>query len=287
MLSNFFRLDGTPATHDEGNAMPSMSPGDEVTNKLFRGTKWGRPRMAIKGVTFRNVSIANMELFKITFTNCHFEDCIFKGSRFHDVEFHKCKFVNCNMWKSKFEQCYLDPLTIHLDGRYKVEASNVGVTMYHSLLANYADERQDAFFAIADIEFRRWKRYQLCYEIRKKNIDFLPGHWERFKSWIYDGLAGYGYKPVRLFIFTIIGFLSVSVFNHFVIGGDLLVNGERPASASFVDSIYYSFSILTVLGFSTVVPDGSFAKLLTTFEALAAIGWLAIFTSVLVKRFLR
>ncbi len=69
MLSNFFRLDGTPTTHDEGNAMPSMSPGDEVTNMLFRGTKWGRPRMAIKGVTFRNVSIANMGVYPLGIGN--------------------------------------------------------------------------------------------------------------------------------------------------------------------------------------------------------------------------
>lgn len=287
MLSNFFRLDGTPVTHEEGTAMPSMSPGDEITNTQFRGKIWGKPRVSIKEVTFRNVSIENMELFQITFTSCIFEDCIFKGSRFHEVEFHKCRLLNCNMWKAKFEQCYLDPATIFLDSRYRIDASNVGVTMYQSLLANYANERQDAFFAQADIAFRRWKRYQLSYEIRKKNIDFIPGQWGRLKSFTYDVLAGYGYKPGRLFLFTVVGFLAVSVFNHFAIGGDLFVNGQRPPSASLVDSIYYSFSVLTVLGFSTVVPNGAFAKLLTVFEALAAIGWLSIFTSVLVKRFLR
>jgi Ion channel/Pentapeptide repeats (9 copies) len=287
MLNNFFKLDGTPVSHEEGTAMPNMSPDDEVTNILFRGEKWGKPRTAIKSVTFKNVSISNMELFQITFTNCTFEDCIFKGSFFHEVEFHKCKFVNCNMWKAKFEKCYLDPATIFLDSRYRVDASNVGVTMYQALLANYANERQDAFYAQADIEFRRWKRYQLSYEIRKKNVDVVPGHWRRFKNFIFDLLAGYGYKPFRFFIVTVIGFLAISAFNHCVIGNDLLINNERPPSASLINSIYYSFSVLTVLGFSTVVPDGTFAKLLTVFEALAAIGWLSIFTSILVKRLLR
>lgn len=267
--------------------MPPMSPGDEVSNVLFRGKSWYEPRKQIKGVIFRNCSISNMELYQITFTQCTFEDCIFIASRFREVEFHKCNFTNCNMWKAKFEQCYLDPRTIRLDRRYRVDAANVGVSVYQALLSNYADERQDAFYADADIEFRRWKRYQLYWDIRKKHVDRLPGEWGRFKSLIYDFLAGYGYKPVRLSIVTIIGFLAISVLNHFVIGGDLLVNGERPADTSLVDSIYYSFSVLTVLGFSSVVPDGAFAKLLTVFEALAAIGWLSIFTSVLVKRFLR
>lgn len=267
--------------------MPPMSPGDEVSNLLFRGERWYEPRKRIKKVTFRNCSISNMELFQLTFTECTFEDCIFVASRFHEVEFHKCKFVNCNMWKSKFEQCYLDPRTIQLDRRYRVDAANVGVSTYQALLSNYANERQDAFFAEADIEFRRWKRYQLSYEIRKRNVNRIPGEWGRFRSLIYDLLAGFGYRPARLFAVTVLGFLAISVFNHIAIGGDLLINGARPPSTSLVDSIYYSFSVLTVLGFSSVVPDGAFAKLLTVFEALAAIGWLAIFTSVLVKRFLR
>ena len=159
--------------------------------------------------------------------------------------------------------------------------------MYQALLSNYANEKQDAFYAKADIEFRRWKRYQLSYEIRKRNIDFVPGHWGRFKSLIFDFTAGYGYKPARFFIVTIVGFLFISLLNHWLIGNDLLINSQRPTSASLIDSIYYSFSVLTVLGFSTVVPDGAFAKLLTVFEALAAIGWLSIFTSILVKRLLR
>jgi uncharacterized protein YjbI with pentapeptide repeats len=122
MLGNFFKLDGTPAIHEAGAAMPSMSPGDAVTNTQFRGVRWGAPRMAIKGVTFKNVSISSMQLSQVTFTNCHFEDCVFKGSQFKEVEFHKCKFINCNMWKAKFEQCYLDPATIFLDSRYRVDA---------------------------------------------------------------------------------------------------------------------------------------------------------------------
>lgn len=287
MLTSLFRLDGTPKVHQQGEAMPSMSPGDEVTNILFRGEQWYQSRKKIKKVTFRNVSIQNMDLFQLTFTECTFEDCLFNGSRFREVEFHKCRFVDTSMWKAKFEQCYLDPRTIRLDRRYRVEAANVPVTMYQALLSNYSNERQDAFYADADIQFRRWKRYQLDWDIRSGKVDRMPGEWAKLKSLTYDVLAGYGYKPVRLFGFTILFFLAISLLNHFLIGADLVVNGARPATSSIVDSIFYSFSVLTVLGFSTVVPDSPFAKMLTVFEALAAIGWLSIFTSVLVKRFLR
>lgn len=287
MLTDLFELDGSPTVHQQGTVMPSMSPDEVVSNTLFQGDRWHEPRKMIKKVTFRNVSMAKMEFLQLTFTECTFEDCLFSTCHFREVEFHRCVFVNCNFWKAKFDRCYLDPETISFDERYRVEAANVGLTMYQALLSNYSDERQDEFFAHADIEFRRWKRYQLKRDIRQKNVDRWSGEWRCLKSLVYDLVAGFGYRPGRVFLITIIGFLIISIFNHFVIGGNLLVNGQRPTVPTFVDSVFYSFSVLTVLGFSTVVPDGTWAKLLTVFEALAAIGWLSIFTSVLVKRFLR
>ena len=287
MLTKLFELDGTPAVHLQGAPMPPMSPTDEVKNTEFKGKQWYASRKAVKGVTFTNVSMSSMRLFQLTFTDCTFIDCLFIVTRFREVEFHNCSFKDCNFWKAKFERCYLRPETIKFADRYTMDAANVGVTLYHSLLANYADERQDAFFAQADIEFRRWKRFQLARDIREKKAKFWSGNWQRFTSWVYEKTAGYGYKPVRLFIITIILFLIIAFLNRTFIGTDILVNGHRPPELTLVDSVYYSFSVLTVLGFSTMVPDSSAAKLLTVFEALAAIGWLGIFTSVLVKRFLR
>jgi hypothetical protein len=287
MLANLFKLDGNPAVHQQGDPMPSMSPGDSVLNTHFRGRRWYQARKAVKGVTFSNVSMSGLVLSKITFTDCTFEDCIFTGTQFIEVEFHNCFFVNCTLWKPRFQGCYLRPESIRFAKRYRVEAANVGVTLYHSLLANYAEERQGAFFQTADIEFRRWKRFQLAHDIRHNHISALSGNWQRFTSWIYDFLAGYGYKPVRFFVFTVVVFGLISLLNYYAIGDALLVNGSRVHDVSLVDSAFYSFSVLTILGFSTIVPDGAGAKLLTVFEALAAVGWLAIFTSVLVKRFLR
>ena len=77
----------------------------------------------------------------------------------------------------------------------RAEAANVGVSAYQSLLPNYADERQDAFYAIADIQFRRWKRYQLVWEIKEKRVGRLQGEWGRLWSLFYECVAAYGYGP--------------------------------------------------------------------------------------------
>ena len=286
MLTDLFRLDGLPA-QVLPSAMPSMSPGDVVANVAFQPGNWPMQRQAIRGVKFNNVDMSNNTFQQLTFNGCHFEDCLFKTSIFREVEFHNCTFANCNFWKAKFEQCYLDPTTISFAKRFKVEAANVGVTLYQSLLSNYDNERQDTFFADADYRFRQWKRYQLSWDIRKQHIGPWQGRWEYFRSLAYEWTAGFGYKPVRFFMVTLCLFLAVSCLNYVLIGESVSVGGQHTTHMSFVDSIYYSFSILTVLGFSSIVPNTAFAKLLTVCEALAAIGWLGIFTSIVVKRVLR
>jgi hypothetical protein len=77
------------------------------------------------------------------------------------------------------------------------------------------------------------------------------------------------------------------VINHLTISGSLTHSAFNGPSHSFVDSVFYTFSVLTVLGFSMVTPETAFAKIWTVIQALAAVGWLGIFTSILVKRFIR
>ncbi len=267
--------------------MPKLTRGAEVTNIIFRELPWEKEGIKISEVTFQNVSMKKLKLSRITFSQCIFKDCIFIGSQFEEVEFHECEFINCNFWKAKFERCYINPASIYLDKQYREIAANVGVSLYQSLLRNYLNAGQDKHYAIADIEFRRWSRYQWKYEIKEGKIAYWRGYLRVLSSWGSDVFAGYGYKPFRFAMTTIVLFVMISTLNHFVIGSDLLVNGQRPQSMSFVDSIYYSFSVLTVLGFSMIVPDSQFAKLLTVFEAFGAIAWLAVFTAVLVKRFFR
>ena len=117
--------------------------------------------------------------------------------------------------------------------------------------------------------------------------------WEWMCSITHEGLTGFGYRPLRFFIWTLALFFAISCLNYFLIGDAMQVVGNAAAAsganphASFIDSVFYTFSVLTVLGFSSVTPASDWAKILTIFETLASIGWLGIFTAVLVKRFLR
>jgi hypothetical protein len=84
---------------------------------------------------------------------------------------------------------------------------------------------------------------------------------------------------------TFVLFLVAATFNHFLISHRLSVHGNLVTDPSFIDSVFYTFSMLTVLGFSSIFPADEWAKLLTVLEVVGAIGWLGILTSVFVKRY--
>ena len=302
MLDNLFRLDGEPEILGAG-VMPPMSPGDTVSNKVFPQGEWIPPIRRIKNVTFRNVAFSKTNISQITFTDCFFEDCLFTGAHLNEVEFHGCRIVNCNLWKVRLTRVYLRPEKVRFAKRFRVEAANVGISAYHSMLSNFAEERQDKFFMEADIKFRRWTRYQIWHDLRVEKKTLQEALWSWACSILHEYITGFGYRPWRFLFWTLVLFFAVSYLNYTLIGDaikatDLASTLAPPASelqgevglsghASFIDTVFYTFSILTVLGFSSVTPMSDFAKILSVMEALAAIGWLGIFTAVLVKRFLR
>jgi hypothetical protein len=264
-----------------------MSPGDRVTNVVFEQDPWPAPSKRIRNVTFNGVAISKTTVKEMTFADCTFEDCLFVGTRFEEVEFHNCKFVNCNFWKARFQHVYLDPNRIIFDRRFRIEASNIGISLYQALLGNFAEERQDKFYMDADILFRRWKRHQIGHDLRRKRLGQFRARTQYVSSLFYEIVAGFGYRPGRFFLVTIFLFMLISWLNYHLIGNAVAIDGTPSEHASFANTMFYSFSILTVLGFSSIVPVGAFAKLLTVFEALAGVGWLGMLSAVLVKRFLR
>jgi hypothetical protein len=286
LLSNLFRLDGTPAVVAPNSAMPSMSPDNVVLNIVFQPGGW-KTTSNLRKVTFRGVAFSKVTVSQVTFNDCRFEDCLFLGTQFNEVEFHGCSFVDCNFWKARFTQVYLDPDCIKLDRRFKIEAANIGISVFQALLSNFANERQDQFYMTADMHFRRWKRYQIWYDFRRKRLTRTAALWRWSSSIIYERLAGFGYRPMRFFCATMVLFLAVSCMNYWLIGNAVEIGNVRAYYASFVDVVFYTFSIMTVLGFSSIIPVTDGAKILTVFETLAVIGWLGMFTSILVKRFLR
>jgi hypothetical protein len=285
MLQDFFKLNAPFNDVDEAQIASMLHPQTEVTSSLYRPDVWPHQIPHVRGVRFNNFSLSKTIVRETTFTDCVFTDCLFIGSTFQSVQFHRCRFINSNFYKAAFQDCYLDPGSIVLDSAYRKTHANVGTELFQSLLEDSSRSRQADFAMRADIEFRRWKRWQLSYDEKQGKITRWHRHRQAFLSRAYEWLSGFGYKPLRFILWTIVIFIGFSVLNKFVLKGQLVVNGDVVQTISWIDSIFYTFSMMTVLGFSTVIPQTEAAKLLAVSEALIGVGWLGLFTSLLVKRF--
>ncbi|MBW8015434.1 MAG: potassium channel family protein [Planctomycetes bacterium] len=103
-------------------------------------------------------------------------------------------------------------------------------------------------------------------------------------------LFGYGERPVRVLVASMIIITVCAVFYSFVPGslsgreGQFLV-----ADMSFLDSLYFSVTTFTTLGFGDVFPSQghSLARVVAMFEAISGACLTALFVVCLAKRFSR
>lgn len=287
MLTNFFRLDAPSKTIGEIEINDHFAIGSDLRDALYEPDEWPARLSKMKGRSFHNVSLSKTSFKNVTFTNCKFSDCLFIGANFKDVEFHNCTFTNCNLYKSNFSSCYIDPNSFFFNKTYRNTHANIPVSLYQNILENSAAEKQDNFARIADIKFRRWKRDQLRFDYKSGKITIKSLIIRHSGNWLYEAIAGYGYSPVRYAGATMIFFSAASLLTMRVMDGKLIVGGQIASNISLYDSLFYTYSMMTALGFSSVIPATPDAKLYAIFLALSGIAWLGVFTSLLVKRVLK
>jgi hypothetical protein len=287
MLNDFFKLDKPFNSFDEAQLEAHFKVSNDLRSVMYVPDNWIAKPKSYKGCQFTNVSFSKTKITKVTFTECTFTDCLFIGTEFEDTEFHRCHFQDCNFYKTAFDRCYIDPNSFNFNKRYRTTHANVGVQLFQQLYDDAARSRQSEFAMVADIQFRRWKRWQLDYDRKSRKIGRLE-KWKRsFFSWMYEALTGFGYKPFRFVIATMLFFGAVSIANMFFLPQRIKIDGDVVNQINFADAIFYTFSMMTALGFSSIIPQTSAAKLFAVGQALAGIGWLGLFTSLLVKRFIK
>jgi hypothetical protein len=252
-----------------------VTPGAEVARGKF------------KDYTFENVALSHLTFHETTFTNCTFQDCLLIGAVFIDCEFHRCHFNNCNTYKLRLEKIYIDPDSFSFAKQYCSTASNVGVDLFQTLYENSMSTHQSLFASSADVERRRWRRYQWWYDFRKRNAP-RSILWQIAKNLTFDVTAKYGYSPVRFMGLSALLFLLISWFTktYWTCMG-VSRAGTPIEQVSYLDSLYYSMLLVTTLGFSDLMPSTNSGKLFAIFCAVFGISWMALFTAILIRRVIR
>lgn len=130
-------------------------------------------------------------------------------------------------------------------------------------------------------------------EMVMRRLQMPLGSWRRWLSWLVDLFCGYGEKPLKVVLFSLLLIAGFAVL-FFLIGvqqGDLrvgldLANGPLRNLHDLGSCLYYSVVTFTTLGYGDITPRG-LARPLAAFEAFAGSFTMALFVVVFVKKMTR
>lgn len=297
MLKNFFSLDDAKPLQliDASSVEGQFANSNELINAEAIAINFPERCRIFEGRTFRKVKFNQSNFSQSTFKRCKFEDCLFVGCAFSEVEFHDTYFYDCNFYKSRFHDVYIDIRLVHFDKNYQTTHSNVMLGFYQEIFKNYSEAHQWKFILYADIQRRRWDRFQSEYEIRNwklkkkfKLIELLNilkkcGSW--LGNWISDVLMSFGYSPFKFIIWTssLLTAISAMILHYWDVFGfkDL---GRPP---EFSDALFYVSTIWSTLGYSSLVPSTATGSYVSSFLGLAGLAWTGLFIATLIRRFVR
>ena len=289
MLKDFFKLNGSPGRIETNEFLSHLERSDHLKNVIYFPEELfiDRPKNKLKNKVFENVSFSKTIVKNINFINCRFEDCLFIGTEFIACEFHGCVFKCCNPYQAQFKQTYLNPIHFAKTLNPK-EHSNIGIILFQKLMANFIELKQHQLSKLSEYYFRKWKRYQLCYDYRNNKISES----EFLKKWIpdkfYDLFAGYGLRAApfigwTLIIFVLVIFVNHLLWNNFGMQGDL--NGiDKP---NLITTFYYTVITLSTLGYGDITPSTYLGMAFAGIESILGIIWLAILASVIIRKIVR
>lgn len=242
-------------------------------------------RFRVKSLTFDQVSFKDTVISDFDFQECTFENCVFIGSIFRNCRFNACRFENCNVFRMELYDCFVDPKQfgkcVPISGN-----ENVGLHLFHELLANSRQQAQPDFADEAQFHFRKWQRYQLRGQLRSPiHSKFSLSNWAKYIGFLlFDWMSGSGMRLRRLFVTSIIALVAIAALNWaFAVEFGLMGKGQ--GLANFTDALYLSTVIITTLGFGDITPTTDIGRIVISLEAMLGFVLFATFASALYRRF--
>lgn len=307
MLRDFFRLNDNPGFRelDTEAFLNHFQNANSLKNaRLKKGD--GIARKRFKDYQFENVDMSHCEFKQVTFTGCSFTDCLFIGTTFYDCEFHRANFLDCNTYKFNLEKTYISPASFILNAKYITEAPNVGVDLFQQLFTNASNAHQIEHASQADIMRRRWRRWQIEWEVRRAKGVQLATRVQTALDWFYDKTTTYGYGPGRFALFSTVILCAISEttvrlwpFLGMTQNGSSLSATACPAgwalnvaptsveTISFFDGLYNFLLLMTTLGIGERTPTTALGKGYVVLSALLGVVWFSVFTAILIRRIIR
>lgn len=275
--------------------LPVLNYSASTTRRMFSGEKIEidpafRER-SIDGAEFYDCLFVKEFFSELTFENCKFVECRFIGCRFDHIEFHSCRFVNCLLLKPRFERVYLDPSSFEFDSNdWKRYASNVNTTLFQKIEANSKDIHQNDFAERAHIEFRRYRRSQSIYRLRRSTdwVGKIKAAADATIDFAYDWLLVYGFGLFRAIAITItLFYLGLGWVDR---NWEELVRNDISLPAvggNTFQKLYFLVVTSTTMGYGDTSPRSELGMTYVIVVAAMSVVWTATLTALIVKRLVK
>lgn len=244
-------------------------------------------------------ALIDCDLYRANLSEAHLFGCDFSGSSLMkaDLRFsnlHCANFTGCNLLGTRLEGCRLDNavwgeqiIQEQQAKQAKTEASRrdywqQAEEIYRNL--RKATE-QEGLFEISGHFFEREM------VMRRFQMPLLSSR--RLFSKIVDAFCGYGERPIRVVMFSMIAILCFGA-GYFLLGindNDILIaintnNSLLENIQHFLTCCYFSVVTFTTLGYGDLTPLG-LSRFLAAIEAFIGSFTLALFVVVFVKKMTR
>lgn len=288
MLKNFFKLNEPwKEITSESDLVEHFQRSNDLRNVLYRPDRFSpRKPYRLKDKTFENVSFSKTTIEEVVFRDCSFTDCLFIGSSFIKCEFRSCTFSGCNPHKVAFENSYVDPNSFKKLLNYR-EHTNIGLHLFNQLEQNARKQEQYPFIASAAYLFKKWNRYHLNWTWHKKYIGFWRWLVKWLPDFIYDLVAGYGWKIQKFIISSIVLVIIIAFTNHVFWNHLGMVGVDSKGGPNWIVSSYYTVVTLTTLGYGDITPTTQAGMTLASIEAIIGLIWLSVLASIIFRRIFR
>ena len=195
---------------------------------------------------FENVSFSKTQIEGIDFQKCKFINCQFVNTKFINCEFHECEFQHPDPYKISFTNTYIDP-QVFVGTLDKKDVSNKGVSLFQQLYNNAANMNRHDFASTAEFNKRKWERYQLTYDYKKKRIrtrwplfTFLRKWFANVTSWL---TIGYGIRAKFLLYWTIPStILLIGINYHFWDCLEVTTKNQNDISGNLANVAFYTLT---------------------------------------------
>ena len=227
----------------------------------------------IKNVTFKECVFSHQLIENITFLGCTFIKCQFNGAQIKNSELHKCKFEDSCLYKTNFENTYVDPNSFKFTDDWRKYWSNVNAWLFQNLYRNSKNMHQEKFAMHADNKFLFYRRYEHLYGKTPSKAKFIKG-------FLFDWLLGNGYG-IKNTIITSLIFIAAFTLS-------IKDSIKQTENQNLIDAFYLAIVSFTTVGYGDITPQHEPIAILATiiFLIFSAV-WGAVMTAIIIKRIVK